>query len=124
MGVGAGRLECEAREASPPPRFTLTPQRFHPHPCPSPFEGEGRVMSIRDHMRNNLVALAAALTLAAPPAWAQDDLGPASLPTVKTGTAVHAMVAAANPLAVAAGVKVLRAGGNAMAAAVAVQAVL
>ena len=40
------------------------------------------------------------------------------------GFARHAMVAAANPLAVAAGVKVLKAGGSAADAAVAVQAVL
>src|SRR5277367_1585082 len=40
------------------------------------------------------------------------------------GFAKHAMVAAANPLAVAAGVKVLKAGGSAADAAVAVQAVL
>jgi gamma-glutamyltranspeptidase/glutathione hydrolase len=39
-------------------------------------------------------------------------------------TAPHAMVAAANPLAVQAGVKVLKAGGSAADAAVAVQAVL
>jgi gamma-glutamyltranspeptidase/glutathione hydrolase len=40
------------------------------------------------------------------------------------GFAPHAMVAAANPLAVAAGVKVLKAGGSAADAAVAVQSVL
>ena len=39
-------------------------------------------------------------------------------------SAKHAMVAAANPLAVAAGVKVLKSGGSAIDAAVAVQAVL
>ena len=49
---------------------------------------------------------------------------PASEPSVKAGFARHAMVAAANPLAVAAGVKVLKAGGSAIDAAVAVQAVL
>ena len=42
----------------------------------------------------------------------------------RTPLAPHAMVAAANPLAVMAGVKVLRAGGSAIDAAVAVQAVL
>jgi gamma-glutamyltranspeptidase/glutathione hydrolase len=42
----------------------------------------------------------------------------------KSATAPHAMVAAANPLAVEAGLKVLRAGGSAVDAAVAVQAVL
>ncbi len=40
------------------------------------------------------------------------------------GLAPHAMVAAANPLAAAAGLKVLKAGGSAIDAAVAVQAVL
>jgi gamma-glutamyltranspeptidase / glutathione hydrolase len=45
-------------------------------------------------------------------------------PLSQASTARHAMVAAANPLAVAAGVKVLRAGGSAIDAAVAVQAVL
>ena len=47
-----------------------------------------------------------------------------SAPEGQASTAPHAMVAAANPLAVAAGVKVLRAGGSAIDAAVAVQAVL
>src|SRR5579871_4294940 len=45
-------------------------------------------------------------------------------PVQQAATAPHAMVAAANPLAVAAGVAVLRAGGSAVDAAVAVQAVL
>ncbi|MCR5877563.1 gamma-glutamyltransferase [Phenylobacterium sp. J367] len=52
-----------------------------------------------------------------PPAPAAD------LPTTE-GTAAHAMVAAANPMAVEAGLKVLREGGSAVDAAVAVQAVL
>ena len=43
---------------------------------------------------------------------------------MSSGTAAHAMVAAANPLAAAAGLKVLRAGGSAADAAVAIQAVL
>jgi gamma-glutamyltranspeptidase / glutathione hydrolase len=45
-------------------------------------------------------------------------------PWVQASTTPHAMVAAANPLAVAAGVNVLRKGGSAIDAAVAVQAVL
>ena len=45
-------------------------------------------------------------------------------PLVQASTEPHAMVAAANPLAVAAGVNVLRKGGSAIDAAVAVQAVL
>src|SRR5471030_1109892 len=55
-------------------------------------------------------------------------IGSADAQTVTTvdqaSTAPHAMVAAANPLAVAAGVAVLRKGGSAIDAAVAVQAVL
>ena len=48
----------------------------------------------------------------------------ASAPAHQAGFARHAMVAAANPLAVAAGLSVLKAGGGAVDAAVAVQAVL
>jgi gamma-glutamyltranspeptidase/glutathione hydrolase len=75
-------------------------------------------------MRFSFLALSVAFALSAHVANAQDPL-PATGPTVvKTGGAVHAMVAAANPLAVQAGVRVLRAGGSAVDAAVAVQAVL
>lgn len=48
---------------------------------------------------------------------------PAEAPTTR-GTAVHAMVAAANPLAAEAGLKVLKRSGSAVDAAVAIQAVL
>ena len=48
----------------------------------------------------------------------------AAAPPFVEGVAPHAMVAAANPMAVEAGLKVLRAGGSAVDAAVAVQAVL
>jgi gamma-glutamyltranspeptidase/glutathione hydrolase len=65
-------------------------------------------------------ALVLALSLGlAPVAGAQTEPG-----VQQAATAPHAMVAAANPLAVAAGVKVLREGGSAIDAAVAVQAVL
>ncbi|MEO8113367.1 MAG: gamma-glutamyltransferase family protein, partial [Phenylobacterium sp.] len=49
---------------------------------------------------------------------------PAPTAPAQAGSAPHAMVAAANPMAVEAGLKVLRAGGSAVDAAVAVQAVL
>jgi gamma-glutamyltranspeptidase/glutathione hydrolase len=60
-------------------------------------------------------AAAAAPSLS--PSLSDDQLGKAS-------TAPHAMVAAANPMAVEAGLRVLKAGGSAMDAAVAVQATL
>jgi gamma-glutamyltranspeptidase/glutathione hydrolase len=64
-------------------------------------------------------ALAFALVVGIAGAHAQ-----AAEPLAQASTAPHAMVAAANPLAVAAGVNVLRKGGSAIDAAVAVQAVL
>ena len=50
--------------------------------------------------------------------------GPRALPATTEGHAAHAMVAAANPLAAQAGLKVLKQGGSAIDAAVAIQAVL
>ncbi|HXQ47152.1 MAG TPA: gamma-glutamyltransferase family protein [Caulobacteraceae bacterium] len=68
----------------------------------------------------SLTAFVLALALGfAPVAGAQPAPGDG-----QASTEPHAMVAAANPLAVAAGVKVLREGGSAIDAAVAVQAVL
>src|SRR3954454_24245849 len=77
----------------------------------------------------HLVRLALVLVpLALAPAWAQDL--PAA-PEAGTGRTVHAlgtatkyMVAAANPLATEAGREILRAGGSAVDAAIAVQLVL
>ncbi|WP_159828040.1 gamma-glutamyltransferase family protein [Novosphingobium sp. TCA1] len=74
------------------------------------------------------LALAAAVpSLAQPTALAEKTatakpVDPAR--SQQSATARHAMVAAANPLAVKAGVDVLKAGGSAMDAAVAIQAVL
>ena len=65
-------------------------------------------------MRRTAFALVASI-------WALAGVLPAR---AAEGFAPHAMVAAANPLAVAAGVKVLKAGGSAADAAVAVQTVL
>ena len=59
------------------------------------------------------------------PSFAQTAPPPAKpTPAVVPFTAGHAMVSAANPLAAAAGLKVLKAGGSAADAAVAMQAVL
>ena len=68
-----------------------------------------------------LVPVALGLVLAAP--WAQAQRAPDAA-AQKSAIAPHAMVAAANPLAVQVGVKVLKAGGSAVDAAVAIQAVL
>jgi gamma-glutamyltranspeptidase/glutathione hydrolase len=73
------------------------------------------------------IGLAGALAfLAAAPATLADAPGDATaqIGAAKASFAPHAMVAAANPLAVEAGLAVLRRGGSAMDAAVAVQAVL
>ena len=82
-------------------------------------------------MRRILVlAFAAALAACASPAPPSKAIGAAAQPRpaiaaeTQGGVASHAMVAAANPMAVEAGVKVLRQGGSAVDAAVAVQAVL
>ena len=83
-------------------------------------------MSRASLRRFAFLASVAVLSSCAGAAWALDPAAGG----VKTGAparesfAPHAMVAAANPLAVQAGVKVLKAGGSAADAAVAVQAVL
>ena len=66
----------------------------------------------------------AALTLCLCAGTADARPSPRTLPATTVGTAAHAMVAAANPLAAEAGLKVLKQGGSAIDAAVAVQAVL
>jgi gamma-glutamyltranspeptidase/glutathione hydrolase len=68
------------------------------------------------------VALAALVSACASPMAAQS--GPPSAAADARGPIGSGMVAAANPMAVEAGLKVLRAGGSAVDAAVAVQAVL
>src|SRR5580658_8722031 len=77
-----------------------------------------------------LLAIASAAIAQSPPVMAPPGMSPppaapvearqASAPVIEP----HAMVTAANPLAAAAGLKVLKAGGSAIDAAVAVQAVL
>lgn len=72
-----------------------------------------------------LFAACAAAPLAAQARPAPKPAATAAAKTAKTpALAPHAMVAAANPLAAEAGLKVLRAGGSAVDAAVAVQTVL
>jgi len=72
-------------------------------------------------------AVFVALLLAAAPAWPQSQRqpeAPSGWQSRDPAHAKHFMVAAANPLAVQAGVEVLRAGGGALDAAIAVQMVL
>jgi gamma-glutamyltranspeptidase/glutathione hydrolase len=73
------------------------------------------------------LAFAGLLALSSAHAQPAPARAPATAPRVgpiKQTTAPHAMVAAANPMAVEAGLKVLQAGGSAVDAAVAVQATL
>lgn len=76
----------------------------------------------------SLLALAASIQLAMAPApAAHAESIPLNLPATKpvsNSTVTKGMVAAANPLAVEAGLRVLRDGGSAVDAAVAIQAVL
>lgn len=103
----------------PPPRNSRT---FAPNPdrsCPLP----------QSFPRRLLAAALCATALIAPPALAR---APRAAPITvapaqgdaKAGFAAHAMVAAANPLAVQTGLRILQQGGSAVDAAVAVQAVL
>jgi len=73
--------------------------------------------------RTRLPALMAALLLSAA-AVGQSWGAEKALPPTTHDVAVHAMVAAANPLAAEAGLRVLKQGGSAVDAAVAIQAVL
>lgn len=75
----------------------------------------------------SLLALSAALQLSLSPLAAHAESIPLAMPTPRpaaTSTPAKGMVAAANPLAVEAGLRVLRDGGSAVDAAVAIQAVL
>lgn len=75
----------------------------------------------------SLLALSAALQLSLAPLAAHAESIPLAMPTPRpaaTSTPAKGMVAAANPLAVEAGLRVLRDGGSAVDAAVAIQAVL
>ena len=75
-------------------------------------------------LRLSVLALLSLAVLSSTAADADAQPPPAPTPAPQTGFAAHAMVAAANPLAVEAGLGVLRAGGSAVDAAVAVQAAL
>ncbi len=78
-------------------------------------------MSLRPRLPAASVALAVLVSLALPPGDAAAERGTASRSVVR---APHGMVCAAQPLAVQAGVDVLRAGGSAVDAAIAVNACL
>lgn len=78
---------------------------------------------IQPRLRPCLAASAIAFAIVATGAAAAKPVK-TSLPPTTRDTAVHAMVAAANPMAAEAGLKVLKEGGSAVDAAVAIQAVL
>ena len=85
-----------------------------------------RMSLMRAPRRAAAVALAAALLIAGcaavPPPPASDSVAPEAQPA--RNWRAGAMVAAANPLAVEAGLRILRDGGSAVDAAIAIQAVL
>jgi gamma-glutamyltranspeptidase/glutathione hydrolase len=84
-------------------------------------------LRIRMRRLATLLALSSALSLTLAPVAALAESIALNLPATKlvsTSTAAKGMVAAANPLAVEAGLRVLRDGGSAVDAAVAIQAVL
>jgi gamma-glutamyltranspeptidase / glutathione hydrolase len=78
------------------------------------------------HFSHRLTASAAVLLFLAfaPPAWAQAPEAPTARHPHAATFAAHDMVAAANPIAAAAGRDILRQGGNAIDAAIATQLVL
>lgn len=80
------------------------------------FLVQERARPVKSQLSLAALALAAALSACATPTLAA--------PPAKAPAGAKAMVAAANPMAVEAGLKVLRAGGTAVDAAVAVQATL
>ena len=97
-------------------------RRLHPTPCAGAGQWPARARAMARR-----AALLAALALTALPGWAQTPAQPelASGLVAKPGwTTHHDAVAAANPLATQAGQQILRAGGTAVDAAIAVEMVL